>query len=187
MAVPLVIEPVLPAFRRVCPDVSVEIAVEGTVVDLAARGFDAGTRIGEFSQRDMIAVRLTPDIRWTVAGAPAYFAERGRPTAPEELTRHECIRYRLPTSGAIYRRDFVRGGRGVSVDPPGGVVVNDGTLAIALAGVVPALSTPPIWSSGRSWPPDGWSACSNRSCRQRRGSSSTFPPAPRHSPSWALS
>ena len=81
----------------------------------------------------MIAVRLTPDLRWSVLGAPAYFAARGRPRTPEELTRHECIRYRFLTAGSIYRWEFERGGREFSVDVPGGVTVNDGTLMMSLA------------------------------------------------------
>jgi len=78
-------------------------------------------------------VRLTPDLRWSVLGSPAYFAARGRPRTPEELTRHECIRYRFLTAGSIYRWEFVRGGREFSVDVPGGVTVNDGNLMMACA------------------------------------------------------
>lgn len=81
----------------------------------------------------MIAVRLTPDLRWSVLGAPAYFAARGRPRTPEELTRHECIRYRFLTAGSIYRWEFERGGREFSVDVPGSVTVNDGSLMMSLA------------------------------------------------------
>ncbi|MBB4185348.1 DNA-binding transcriptional LysR family regulator [Sinorhizobium terangae] len=81
----------------------------------------------------MVAVRLTPDIGWAVVGAPAYFARRGRPATPEELTRHESIRYRYPTSGTIYRWEFEREGRDFSVDAPGGLTVNDFLLLIELA------------------------------------------------------
>ena len=102
-------------------------------VDLTSNNLDAGIRIGEQVERDMIAVRLTPDLRWSVLGAPAYFAARGRPRTPEELTRHECIRYRFLTAGSIYRWEFERGGREFSVDAPGGVTVNDGTLMMSLA------------------------------------------------------
>jgi DNA-binding transcriptional LysR family regulator len=133
VAVPLVIEPVLANFRRAYPDVAVDIDVNDGTIDLTANNLDAGIRIGEMVERDMIAVRLTPDLRWSVLGAPSYFAARGRPRTPEELTRHECIRYRFLTAGSIYRWEFVRGGREFSVDAPGGVTVNDGALLMTCA------------------------------------------------------
>jgi DNA-binding transcriptional LysR family regulator len=133
VALPLVIEPVLPAFRRAYPDVAVDIDVNDAAVDLTSNNLDAGIRIGELVERDMIAVRLTPDLRWSVLGAPAYFAARGRPRTPEELIRHECIRYRFLTAGSIYRWEFERGGREFSVDVPGGVTVNDSTLMMSFA------------------------------------------------------
>jgi DNA-binding transcriptional LysR family regulator len=133
IAVSLIIEPVLADFRRAYPEVSVEIDVSDGNVDLTTAGFDAGIRIGESIDRDMIAVRLTPDIRWSILGSPAYFATRGRPRTPEELTHHECIRYRFVGSRSIYRWEFERDGREFSLDPPGGVIVNDGELQIALA------------------------------------------------------
>src|ERR1700741_3712146 len=74
VAFPLVIEPVLPNFRRAYPDVAVEIDVNDAAVDLTANNLDAGIRIGEQVERDMIAGRLTPDLRWSVLGAPSYFA-----------------------------------------------------------------------------------------------------------------
>lgn len=133
IALPLVIEPILAQFRRAYPEVSVEIAVEDAVVDLATRGFDAGIRIGEYIDADMVAVRLTPDITWSVLGAPAYFAAKGRPATPEELTRHECILYRFPTSGAIHRWEFVRDRREFAVNVPGKVITSDSLLLISLA------------------------------------------------------
>ena len=133
MAGSLLIEPLLPAFRTAYPDVSVEIDVDDAAVDLTARGFDAGIRIGEAVEKDMVAVRLTPDIRWSVVGSPAYFARRGRPQTPEELTRHEAIRYRFPGSGAVYRWEFERDGRDFTVEVSGGLTVNDGQLMMSLA------------------------------------------------------
>jgi DNA-binding transcriptional LysR family regulator len=133
VAVPLVIEPVLANFRRAYPDVAVDLDVNDETIDLTANHFDAGVRIGEMVERDMIAVRLTPDLRWSVLGAPAYFAARGRPRTPEELTRHECIRYRFLAAGSIYRWEFVRNGREFSVDAPGDVTVNDAALMMTCA------------------------------------------------------
>jgi DNA-binding transcriptional LysR family regulator len=133
MAVPLVIEPVIPVLRRAHPKVAVEISVEDAAMDLPAHGYDAGIRIGEMVERDMVAVRLTRDIVWSVVASPAYLAARGTPQQPEDLTQHDAIRYRFPTSGAIYRWEFERDGRTLTVDPPGSLVVNDGALLISFA------------------------------------------------------
>jgi DNA-binding transcriptional LysR family regulator len=133
LAVPLVIEPLLPEFCRAYPDVSIDVDVNDAAIDLTRDGFDAGIRIGELIERDMIAVRLTADFRWSVLGSPGYFATRGRPLTPEDLTAHECIRYRFPTSRIIYRWEFVRDGREFSIEPQGKIVVNDGGLFQPLA------------------------------------------------------
>ncbi len=133
IALDLVVLRVLPAFRRAYPDVTVEIDVNDASIDLTADRFDAGIRIGEFIERDMVAVRITADFRWMVLGAPAYFAVRGRPQSPQDLTGHDCIRYRFPTARTVYRWEFLRDGREYSLDPPGNVVVNDHTAMIALA------------------------------------------------------
>jgi DNA-binding transcriptional LysR family regulator len=132
-----------PELRRAYPDVTVEIDVNDASIDTIAEGFDAGTRIGDFIERDMVAVRIiarelvalriTPAFRWVVVGAPAYFAARGRPRTPKDLTRHECIRYRFPTARTVYRWQFLRKGREFSLDPPGGVIVNDHPSLVALA------------------------------------------------------
>jgi len=133
IALDLVIYPVLPELRRAYPDITVEIDVNDASVDLIEDGFDAGIRIGEFIERDMVAVRLTPPFRWVVVGAPSYLAARGRPRTPRELTGHECIRYRFPTARTVYRWQFVRKGREFSLDPPGSVIVNDHPSLVALA------------------------------------------------------
>lgn len=133
MAVPLIIDRVVPAFRHAHPGITVEVAVEDAAVDLLGRGFDAGIRIGEYVERDMVGVRLSRDIVWSVVAAPSYLAAHGRPAIPEDLTRHEAIRYRFPASGALYRWEFEREGRPLSVDPPGKLIVNDGALLVSFA------------------------------------------------------
>jgi len=133
IALPLVIEPIIGEFRRTYPGISLEIDVEDAAVELSARGFDAGIRLGGSVEADMIAVRLTPEITWSVVGAPSYFAAKGRPTEPEELIKHECILYRFPTSGAIHRWEFVRDERNFSIDVPGKVITSDSLLLISLA------------------------------------------------------
>jgi DNA-binding transcriptional LysR family regulator len=133
IALDLVIVPVVPEFQRAYPDVKVEIEVDDASVDLAAGRLDAGIRIGEFIERDMIAVRLTPDFRWTIVGTPSYFAQRGRPHTPRDLLKHECINYRFPTAKAVARWEFLRGSREFSIEPPGSIIVNDHLTMVALA------------------------------------------------------
>ena len=133
IAVELVVVPLLPAFRQAFPEVAVEVDVNDAAIDLAAEGFDAGIRIGEFVQRDMVALPVTPDIRWMVLGSPAYFAARGWPQRPEDLIDHECLRYRFPTARSVYRWEFLRDGKEFSIDVPGKMLLNDSMLFHAMA------------------------------------------------------
>lgn len=123
-----VIEPVLPVFRQAYPDVRLEITIEDDHAGLVSRGYDAGVRIGEYIDRDMVATRVSPPFRWQVYGAPDYLRARGRPAAPEDLAGHECIRFRRPDNGAVYRWEFERNGQALAIDPPGSILVNDGGL-----------------------------------------------------------
>jgi DNA-binding transcriptional LysR family regulator len=104
--------------------------VNDRAVDIVDDGFDAGIRIIEAVERDMVAVSLTEPVRWVVVGAPAYFARRGRPAVPEDLSSHDCIRYRFPASGTLYRWEFESDGREFSIAVGGGLVVDDGVLAV---------------------------------------------------------
>ncbi len=133
IALDTVLVPALPQLRSRYPDIELEIDVDDASVDMTARGFDAGIRIGEFIDRDMVAVRLTPDFRWTVLGAPAYLAEHGRPRTPRDLMSHQCIRYRFPTAKSIYRWTFAEGARSYTIDPPGSIVVTDHLTMVSLA------------------------------------------------------
>jgi DNA-binding transcriptional LysR family regulator len=133
MALSQAIEPVLPAFRQAYPDVKVEITVDDAQIELVEGGYDAGIRIGEFIDRDMIAVRVSPPFSWLVLGSPSYFAIHGRPRVPEDLADHECVRFRLPGTGRVYRWEFSRDGQALTIDPPGSVLVDDATLLRALA------------------------------------------------------
>ena len=125
IAMDLAIAPVLAEFRRSYPEVTVEIDVDDASVSLADKRYDAGVRIGEFIERDMIAVKLTADFQWLVVGAPEYFARRGRPLVPRDLMQHECIHYRFPTAASRYRWEFRSHGVEFTLEPPGGVTVND--------------------------------------------------------------
>jgi DNA-binding transcriptional LysR family regulator len=187
IALDLVILPVLPEFRHAYPDIKVEIEVDDASVDLAAGRLDAGIRIGEFIERDMIAVRLTSDFRWVVLGTPAYFAQRGRPRTPQELIEHECIGYRFPTAKAVCRWEFVRGGREFSLDPPGSIIVNDHLTMIALAkkdvglAYTADLVAAPELASGELQPILGSIFRRNRAC------SCIFQPRAKHNRNFVLS
>jgi DNA-binding transcriptional LysR family regulator len=131
-AVPYVIAPVLPLFRTRHPRIEVEVVTEDRFVDIVADGFDAGVRLSEAIERDMVQVRLTDPFRFIVVGSPRYLAEHAAPERPEDLLHHECITFRL-TSGALYAWELERGRRTWRVPVRGGVVSNDGRLRIALA------------------------------------------------------
>ncbi|WP_454813018.1 LysR family transcriptional regulator [Labrys neptuniae] len=133
MALVHVLEPVLPQFHRRWPEMRVDVTVDSTHAELVEGGFDAGIRVGEFIDRDMIAVRVTPIFRWVVMAAPGYLAQRGRPQMLEDIAGHECLRYRRPDVGDIYRWEFERDGQALSIDPPGTIVSNDPGLLRALA------------------------------------------------------
>jgi DNA-binding transcriptional LysR family regulator len=123
-----VVEPVVPLFRREYPEVKLEIGVEADQTGLVGAGYDAGVRIGEYIDRDMVATRVSRPFRWLVFGAPSYLEKHGRPKVPEDLSRHECLRYRRPEIGDIYRWEFERAGQSIIIDPPGSVLVNDPSL-----------------------------------------------------------
>lgn len=129
----LLIEPLMPLFRQAYPQVSLDISLDDATVDLMESGFDAGIRLGESIEKDMIAVRLTPDLQWSVVGSPAYFAKAGKPLSPEELTRHACIGFRFASSGSAHRWEFRRDGRDFTVGVESGVLVNDRKLLISAA------------------------------------------------------
>jgi hypothetical protein len=93
--------------RKVTLDLSLN---EGTV-DIVSGNFDAGIRLDESVEKDLIAIRLTPEITWSIVGSPDYFAHAGRPQTPEDLTEHEAILYRFVTSGLPHRREFSQGDR----------------------------------------------------------------------------
>ena len=124
-AVPFVIAPVVPTFRERHPRVEVEVCVDDRLVDIVADGFDAGVRLSESIQRDMVQVRLTDPFRFVVVGAPEYLKRHGTPERPEDLLRHECITFRSPSTGALYAWELERGRRTWRVPVRGGLVVRD--------------------------------------------------------------
>ncbi|MDF2996274.1 MAG: LysR family transcriptional regulator [Xanthobacteraceae bacterium] len=130
----------LPALERVLldyPDIKIEIIVNYGFVDIAAEGFDAGVRLGEQVARDMIALRIGPDMRMAVVGAPAYLENRPAPLSPQDLTSHSCINLRLPTYGGLYAWEFEKDGHELKVRVEGQLVFN--TLALRLNAALAGL------------------------------------------------
>ncbi len=132
VAMRLVVEPLIAEFRRACPDVTLELSLNDGAVDLASGLYDAGIRLEESVEKDMVAVRLTPEMHWSVVGSPAYFAYAGKPQTPEDLIAHEGINYRFVTSGQRHRWEFTRDGRDFLVDMQGRLVVNERTALLSL-------------------------------------------------------
>lgn len=119
------------------PDIRIEIIVDYGLTDIVAERYDAGVRLGEQVARDMIAVRIGPDMRMAVVGAPAYFAARPKPRAPQDLTTHNCINLRLPTYGGLYAWEFEKADRELKVRVEGQLVFN--TAALRLNAVLAGL------------------------------------------------
>ncbi|QSQ23755.1 LysR family transcriptional regulator [Pyxidicoccus parkwayensis] len=132
-AVPFVIAPMLPTFRARHPRVEVEAVVEDRFVDIVTEGYDAGVRLSEAIERDMVQVRLTDAFRFVVVGAPDYLARHGTPERPEDLLRHECITFRMQSTGVPYAWELERGRRTWRVPVRGGIVTNDSALSLTLA------------------------------------------------------
>src|SRR5580658_356950 len=135
-AIRAVLWPALEKLLPDYPDIKVEIVIDYGLTDIVAERYDAGVRAGEMVAKDMIAVRIGPDMRSAVVGAPSYFARRPRPKIPQDLTSHGCINLRLPTHGGLYAWEFEKGKRDRRVRVDGQLVFN-GTapmLDAALAG-----------------------------------------------------
>ena len=116
--------PKLKKFLPEYPDIKVEITVDYGLTDIVAQRYDAGVRSGEQVAKDMIAVRIGPDMRMAVVGAPSYFAKRSLPKKPQDLTDHNCINLRLPTYGGLYAWEFEKGGRELKVRVEGQLIFN---------------------------------------------------------------
>jgi DNA-binding transcriptional LysR family regulator len=131
-----IVWPKLVNFLREYPDIKVEIIIDYGLTDIVAQRCDAGVRLGEQVAKDMIAVRIGPDTRMAVVGAPSYFAKRSPPRTPQELIGHNCINLHLPTHGGLYAWEFEKGSRVLKVRVEGQLVFNGVTqmLNAALAG-----------------------------------------------------
>ncbi|WP_430260527.1 LysR family transcriptional regulator [Neorhizobium sp. IRS_2294] len=127
----IVLLPKLPGFLLANPDVRVEVNIDDGLTDIVAAGFDAGIRLGETVDKDMIAVKIGPDLRTVVVGTPSYFERYPPPLTPYDLDRHACIGYRLKTSGGLLPWEFQRGDKEIKIRTRGPLVANDGDLPAA--------------------------------------------------------
>jgi DNA-binding transcriptional LysR family regulator len=125
-----------PALARLLPrypDVHVELSVDNTFVDIVAERFDAGVRLGESVAKDMVAMRIGPDMRMAAVASPAYFKRHGKPATPFELAHHVCINIRQLASGGFYAWEFEKDGREIRVRVDGQVAFNGSALIIEAA------------------------------------------------------
>lgn len=137
VSLPVAITPVVAAMAWRYPDLTVEITQDDGLVDIVAGGFDAGVRLGEMIAEDMVAVRLTSPFKAIMVASPSYLDTKGEPKELADLQQHNCIGYRLISSGAIYGWELLDNGRDVCVQVSGPARVTDALLArdLALAGV----------------------------------------------------
>jgi DNA-binding transcriptional LysR family regulator len=134
--VPLILEPVIASFCRAYPEIELEIAASEELVDLAAEGFDAGIRLGQFIAADMVAVRLTPPFPFVVVGSPDYLSRRKSPERIDDLRQHACVRMRR-SDGSIAPWRFVDGNKAVEAIVSGPLIAHDypTLLGAAIQGV----------------------------------------------------
>jgi len=148
MAAQQLIAPRLGRFHRTCPDVVLDIVVDEGLSDIVAGRFDAGIRVGERLEKDMIAVRLTPDHAMRAVASPEYLARHGEPKEPADLHRHACINWRFPGSGAIYRWPMERKGKKLELSVAGPIVSNSEVVmheaALQGLGILYAYDDEPI-------------------------------------------
>ncbi|WP_320199589.1 LysR family transcriptional regulator [Agrobacterium sp. rho-13.3] len=124
-----VVERLLPDY----PDIKVEIIIDNGLTDIVTERYDAGVRLGEQVDKDMIAVRIGPDMRMAVVGTPSYFDQHPKPVTPQDLTAHACINIRLPTYGGFYTWEFEKDGRELRVRVDGPLAFNVSRMALTAA------------------------------------------------------
>jgi DNA-binding transcriptional LysR family regulator len=134
------LQPWLPKF----PDIKVEVSSDNRFIDIVAERFDIGVRLGGDVAKDMIAVRMAPDMRLVVVGSPDYFARHPRPRTPQELTQHDCLCLRLPSHGGLLPWEFRRRGKSIHVHVTGRLVFNSSDMIVAAA----------LTGHGLAWVPD---------------------------------
>jgi DNA-binding transcriptional LysR family regulator len=185
-AIHSVLWPKLAKFLPNYPDIKVELVIDYGLTDIVAERYDAGVRLGEQVARDMIAVRIGPDVRFVVVGAKSYFAGRPPPKAPQDLIGHNCINLRLPTYGGLYAWEFEKNGRELRVRVEGQLVFSgvfqalDGAVAgLGLAYVPEDLAEPYLVKGRLKQALHEWSA-------PRSGYHLYYPHRRQSSPAFAL-
>lgn len=133
MAAKRLIAPRLGRFARAHPDVVLDIVIDDGLSDIAGEGFDAGIRVGNRVQKDMVAVRMTPDVELLAVASPDYLARHGEPRTPEELSQHACILWRFPGSGRIAGWEFSKAGKTVEFLGEGNVISNHQDIIVPAA------------------------------------------------------
>jgi len=133
----MVIAPALPRFVRSYPEIVVEVLIDPALTNIVERRFDAGIRLGESLEKDVVAIPVTGELRMAVVAAPQYFASHPEPSTPQDLRNHRGINFRLPSAGTIYKWEFEKGKRKIEVGVEGSLVFDDEemVLAAALAGL----------------------------------------------------
>ncbi|MCD5976579.1 MULTISPECIES: LysR family transcriptional regulator [Pseudomonas syringae group] len=119
-----IIAPALQKLLPQYPDINVEVNIDSGLTNIVAERFDIGVRLGERVAKDMIAVRISPDLRWVIVGSPDYFLRHPRPEVPQDLAGHNCINIRFPTHGELFVWDFEKDGREVKVRVEGQLTFN---------------------------------------------------------------
>ncbi|MBW0448459.1 LysR family transcriptional regulator [bacterium M00.F.Ca.ET.228.01.1.1] len=131
-AIRLLLQTVVPEFLARYPGIELDLVAEGRLVDIVEQGFDAGVRLGEAVPRDMVAIRLGPDMRFLAVASPGYLLSHPAPTMPDALLQHQCIRQRLP-SGKRYRWEFLKRGQDMAIDVPGALTLDNTQLIVEAA------------------------------------------------------
>ncbi|RKI54432.1 LysR family transcriptional regulator, partial [Corallococcus sp. AB049A] len=132
-ALPFVLTPLVASFRERHPQVELDLVVESRKADIVAEGFDAGIRLEEYLERDMVAVRIAPAFRFIVVGAPEYLERHGTPVKPKDLLQHDCFTYRSSNTGALLPWDLEKGSRTWRLPVRGTVTTNDERVWLGLA------------------------------------------------------
>jgi len=128
-----VLRPLIGPFLKAYPEITLDIVTEEKLVDIVATRFDAGIRLGEKVEQDMVAVKLGGELEMLVVGSPDYFAQHGKPKSPRDLKAHRCLNTRWPTDGSLYRWEFERGTEELEAAVTGPLIVNEPELAVQAA------------------------------------------------------
>jgi DNA-binding transcriptional LysR family regulator len=185
-AIDKILWPKLERFLPKYPDIKVELSIDYGLTDIAAQRYDAGVRLGEQVAKDMISVRIGPDIRFAVVGAKSYLAKHPRPRTPEDLIGHRCINLRLPTHGGLYAWEFEKDGQELRVRVEGQLifngifqVVNAAVAGFGLAHVPEDLAQPNLAKGRLEWVLEDW-------CPTWPGYHLYYPSRRQSSPAFAL-